>query len=282
MDIQHIENFMHWLVFTDLDGTLLDSSTYSFAEAEDAVSFMKENGIPLIPCTSKTHKEVIVLRKTLGINDPFICENGSAVFIEKAYFAVSIPAFETKDGFVMIVLGKRYGEVVDFLNELKENYSLSVRGFHEMESEEIARLTGLCLEESALAKQRSFSEPFILLHDEQQKLNKLLPFIEKRGFRLLKGNRFYHLLGHSDKGKALLYLKKLYEKYGMGKSFKTIAVGDSLNDLDMLKAADIPILVKKANGQYQDGIDLPNLIYSEDIGPRGFAQSVLSLIKKER
>ena len=273
---------MHWLVFTDLDGTLLDSNTYSFTAAEDAISFMKANGIPLIPCTSKTHTEVIVLRKKLGINDPFICENGSAVYIEKAYFADFIPASEEKDGFNIIVLGKKYEEVVAFLNELKERYALPARGFHEMETEEIAALTGLSAEESLLAKQRSFSEPFILPQDEGDKLDKLLPLIKNRGFRLLRGNRFYHLLGQSDKGKALLYLKNLFEEYGSGKTYQTIAVGDSLNDLDMLKVADIPVLVKKANGQYQEGIDLPHLIYSEDIGPRGFARSVLSVLKEKR
>ncbi|HID38614.1 MAG TPA: HAD-IIB family hydrolase [Calditrichaeota bacterium] len=273
---------MHWLVFTDLDGTLLDSKTYSFTEAEDAISFMKEKGIPLIPCTSKTHEEVVVLREKIGINDPFISENGSAIFIEKSYFSDSIPSLEEKNGFGMVVLGKRYGEVIDFLAELKENFALSARGFHEMEVKEIVGLTGLTPKESALAKQRSFSEPFILLEDEQQKLAELLPIIEKRGFRLLRGNRFYHLLGQSDKGVALRYLKNLFEKYGTGKIYKTVAVGDSLNDLEMLKAADIPILVKKADGRYQQDIDLPNLIYSEDIGPRGFAQSVLSIIKEEK
>jgi len=273
---------MHWLVFTDLDGTLLDSKTYSFTEAEDAISFMKEKGIPLIPCTSKTHEEVVVLREKIGINDPFISENGSAIFIEKSYFSDSIPSLEEKNGFGMVVLGKRYGEVIDFLAELKENFALSARGFHEMEVKEIVGLTGLTPKESALAKQRSFSEPFILLEDEQQKLAELLPIIEKRGFRLLRGNRFYHLLGQSDKGVALRYLKNLFEKYGTGKIYKTIGVGDSLNDLEMLKAADIPILVKKADGRYQQDIDLPNLIYSEDIGPRGFAQSVLSIIKEEK
>ena len=272
---------MHWLVFTDLDGTLLDSNTYSFTEAEDAISFMKENGIPLIPCTSKTHKEVIALRKKLGINDPFICENGSAIFIEKTYFAGFIPGSEEKEGFRVVSLGKKYEDVVAFLNELKENHALPARGFHEMGTEEIAALTGLSLKESMLAKQRSFSEPFILLENEGDKLNKLLPLIKKRGFRLLRGNRFYHLLGQSDKGKALMYLKNLFEKYGAGNTYKTIAVGDSLNDLDMLKAATIPILVKKANGHYQPGINLPDLIYSEDTGPRGFARSVLSILKEK-
>ena len=75
-----------WIVFTDLDGTLLDAQNYSFKAAEKALHFLKQSGIPIIPCTSKTYLEVLKIRKQIQINDPFIVENGSAVFFEKNFF----------------------------------------------------------------------------------------------------------------------------------------------------------------------------------------------------
>jgi mannosyl-3-phosphoglycerate phosphatase len=47
------------IIFTDLDGTLLDYSTYSFEKALPALQLVRERDIPLIICSSKTAKEVI-------------------------------------------------------------------------------------------------------------------------------------------------------------------------------------------------------------------------------
>jgi len=273
---------MHWLVFTDLDGTLLDSESYSFAGAEEAISFLKKNRIPLIPCTSKTHTEVDALRKKLGIHDPFITENGSAIFIEHDYFPQPVQEAAVLGDYSVLILGRKYTEVIAFLDELKREYGLPARGFHEMDTSEIAERTGLRKDEAALARKRLFSEPFILLRNEADKLNGLRPVIEQRGFRLLQGNRFYHLLGRSDKGRAMLRLKQLFQTYNRDKQFKTIAIGDSLNDRDMLLVADFPVLVSKTNGVHQQGMDLPHLVYSQEAGPRGFADAVLSIIKKPK
>ncbi|RLG21689.1 hypothetical protein DRN72_03465 [Methanosarcinales archaeon] len=44
---------MAWVVFTDLDGTLLDSE-YSFEEALDTLRWLEDNHIPVVFCSSKT------------------------------------------------------------------------------------------------------------------------------------------------------------------------------------------------------------------------------------
>ena len=49
------------LVFTDLDGTLLDHNTYSFSPALAAINKLKSLNIPIIPVTSKTLSELMTL-----------------------------------------------------------------------------------------------------------------------------------------------------------------------------------------------------------------------------
>jgi mannosyl-3-phosphoglycerate phosphatase len=63
------------LIFTDLDGTLLDSS-YSFNDALPALDLIRERAIPLIICSSKTRAEIEHYRKRLDNRHPFISENG--------------------------------------------------------------------------------------------------------------------------------------------------------------------------------------------------------------
>lgn len=48
---------LHYVVFTDLDGTLLDSETYSCEKSLAMINRLKESGTPLIFCSAKTRVE---------------------------------------------------------------------------------------------------------------------------------------------------------------------------------------------------------------------------------
>lgn len=74
------------IIFTDLDGTLLHPNIYSFAKARPALNLIKEEGIPLVLCSSKTRAEMEVYRERLGNNHPFVSENGGGIFIPKDCF----------------------------------------------------------------------------------------------------------------------------------------------------------------------------------------------------
>ena len=63
------------IIFTDLDGTLLDSG-YSFRKAMPALRLIKEKDIPLVLCSSKTKTEIDYYRKKLENDHPFVSENG--------------------------------------------------------------------------------------------------------------------------------------------------------------------------------------------------------------
>ena len=70
---------MSLVVFSDLDGTLLDHYTYSFEDARPALGRLRAAGVPLVLCTSKTRAEIAPLRDALRNTHPFISENGGAV-----------------------------------------------------------------------------------------------------------------------------------------------------------------------------------------------------------
>ncbi len=76
---------MKIVVFTDLDGSLLDFDHYSFEGARLSLERLKRHHIPVVFTTSKTRREVEVLRQEMGIDAPFIAENGAAVYIPSPY-----------------------------------------------------------------------------------------------------------------------------------------------------------------------------------------------------
>jgi mannosyl-3-phosphoglycerate phosphatase len=71
-------------------------------------------------------------------------------------------------------------------------------------------------------------------------------------------------------------LKGLYEqKYG---AIRTIGIGDSRNDIPLLRAVDQPILVQKEDGTYEPGVGLSNLIKADGIGPEGWNRVIMRLV----
>jgi mannosyl-3-phosphoglycerate phosphatase len=143
-----------------------------------------------------------------------------------------------------------------------------------MSVQEIALISGLSESEAALAKMRDFDEPFIFEGSDAQ-ADVFLQAIEARRYGWTRG-RFYHITGENDKGRAAAFLKDLYEKkYG---PIRTIGIGDNLNDLPLLRAVDLPVLVQKENGTYEEGIGLPNLMRADGIGPGGWNRMIMSLL----
>jgi predicted mannosyl-3-phosphoglycerate phosphatase (HAD superfamily) len=66
------------VVFTDLDGSLLDHDTYSFENARPALERIREQRIPLVFTTSKTRAEVEALQAAMRIREPFISESAES------------------------------------------------------------------------------------------------------------------------------------------------------------------------------------------------------------
>ncbi|HMK57403.1 MAG TPA: HAD-IIB family hydrolase [Dissulfurispiraceae bacterium] len=267
-----------FIIFTDLDGTLVDSK-YSFRAALPALHNLKERRIPLILCSSKTRSELQLYRKRLGNSDPFITENGGGIFIPNGYFSADIvgfvdKSFEETHGYQLLRLGARYEDLRHLVRAMRaEGYEL--KGFGDMSVADLVELTGLSLKEAALAKKREFDEPFIA--GDACGINPVLRRIEEAGFHVATG-RFHHIVGDSDKGKAVSMLIELYKKH-FG-NITTAAVGDSPNDLAMLERVDYPVIVMKDDGTYDSTLDSQGMIKAEGIGPAGWNKEILRLLSE--
>jgi len=183
------------VIITDLDGTLLHPKTYSFQKAAPALELIKERGIPLVLCSSKTRAEIEVWRDRLGSRHPFISENGGGIYIPAGYFPFH-GSGDQQGGYEVIALALPYEEIRKRFVELRDRLETAVRGFGDMTIEEVADLTGLTLEEARLAKQRDFEEPFIFSGEPDERF---LREIEGEKLRWTQG-RFFHIMGDHQRG----------------------------------------------------------------------------------
>ncbi len=260
------------VIFTDLDGTLLDAARYSFADALPALNVIQARDIPLVLCSSKTRAEIEACRQRMRNHHPFVSENGGGIFIPQGYFSTAFEA-ATSDGYRLITLGMPYAEVRSHFVLLRERLAARVRGFGDMTVEEVAELTGLSRDDAMLARQRDFDEPFIFDGAPDERF---LQAIEDAGLRWTEG-RLFHIMGNHDKGRAVERLKTLYAReHG---AITSIGLGDSLNDLPMLQAVDRPVLIRHEDGRFDSRIALTGLVKTQSPGPAGWNEAVLQLLR---
>ena len=67
------------VIFTDLDGSLLHRDTFKFDTIKDYIKSLVSKGVIIIPNSSKTEKEIEKFNEELGVDLPFISENGSSI-----------------------------------------------------------------------------------------------------------------------------------------------------------------------------------------------------------
>ncbi|NMF86102.1 HAD-IIB family hydrolase [Nodosilinea sp. P-1105] len=243
---------MACIVFTDLDGTLLNSETYAYEATLPMLAKLAAQGIPVVPVTSKTRAEVAQLRQDVGLTDPFIVENGSAIYIPLEQTSFTLPPktedADDIDGYRVLPLGCNYVTARAGLKAIAQSLGRPLKGFGDWSVDQVVQLTGLSTEAAKQAKAREFSEPFMT--PKNVAADDLQQAVAAMGFRVVLGDRFSHLLGGgAGKGAAVHRLVNLYQA---ADNPVTIGLGNSPNDLDMLTAVDHGIVLPGANGPHPD------------------------------
>lgn len=260
----------HAVIFTDLDGTLLDHETYSADAAADALARATRDGVPVVLCSSKTLAEMRPLARRLHLPEaPLIVENGGAVWFPSSWTLPDGAPPRDADG--VVVLGATSAALRPLLETLAARVGCALRGFSAMTDAEVAERTGLPEASAALARRRGFSEPFVCdgAAIETARLD-----AEARGLgaRVTRGGRFFHLTGQSDKGAAVQLVRR-----AVGGTPTTLGLGDAPNDLPLLQAVDAAVIVPQIHrGPHPELVAaLPQASQAPAPGPAGWNAAVL-------
>ena len=267
----------HVLVFTDLDGTLLDHDSYSFAPALPMLQKLHLADIPVIPNTSKTFGELIELRKQIGLDGPFIIENGAAVYIPIHYFETQPNDTKTKNGYWIKEFSKPRAHWLLLIEKLKGRFTGQFKHFYNMSNQEIINATGLTLKQAKLATNREYGEPILWLGNDSAKME-FVQAIEALGAKPLQGGRFLHLSDECDKGKALLWLTEQFQIDREIEQCTSIALGDGQNDIAMLEAASIAVRILSPANPPPTLARPTNVYTSQAYGPSGWTECLEQII----
>ncbi|MBV6659030.1 MAG: HAD-IIB family hydrolase [Devosiaceae bacterium] len=255
---------MDLLVFSDLDGTLLDHATYSWEAARPGLERLGQLGAGLVLASSKTAAEIRSLQHEIGCAHwPAIVENGAGILWPNDERAGQPQG------------GTDYARLRAILDDLPTPMrgEGGFEGFSDMEAARVADLTGLTPEKAALAKTRQHSEPG-LWHGDAQGLEAFLAALERAGVHARRGGRFLTLSFGTTKAQAMAQVVAAL------KPKTTIALGDAPNDLEMIEAADHGVIVHNPHAPPIETLPSERhagTIRTQLAGPAGWSEAIVHL-----
>lgn len=261
---------LHLIVFSDLDGTLLDHETYSFDPARPALSELADLGVPLVLASSKTAAEIADLRAAMGFaHCPAIVENGAGILDP-----------EGQDG------GEDddtvHGRLRAALNALPADLRDCYAGFSDWSVEEVAERTGLAPDAARKAAARRFSEPGLWTGDEAGRA-RFEAALAQSGITARQGGRYLTLSFGATKAARMREIAARYATDGALP--RMIALGDAPNDIEMLETADMGVIVANPHGAALPALSGEaegRIRRTAKTGPAGWNESVLRIIDEMR
>lgn len=258
------------VVFTDIDGTLIDLISGKYGESDKLIYTLRENNVPIVLCSAKTFAEQNKIRHDLGLMDPFIVENGGAIIIPKNYFDFQFDIEQTRikeeQGYIIIELGESTREIRTKLAEIKKKLKIEFKGVADVSIEELSRLATMPIDYAKRMSEREYGET--ILQIKKSDIPTFTTSIEKMGIKVIHGGRFFDVTMGTDKGKAVSILINLFRKKYRNQ-IKFFGVGDSANDASMLKLMDVPMVVQKPDSSWSE-LEIKNVIRLKGIGPEGW------------
>lgn len=214
----------------------------------EAVLALKKRSIPIVLCTTSTFEEAVSVRVRLGLTDPFIVENGGAIYFRKDTFTITDIPCDRRGEYQRISLGMPYGDIVLYFALLRVLISIGLVGFSDLTDEKLADESGMSLAKARMARRREYDEPFRVTGNVREALVRIERTLKGSGLVLSKGNRYFHLTGGSDQGRAIAMLRRLYqERYGPA---SLMAVGASSSDASVLESVDRPVIIANKDGRH--------------------------------
>jgi mannosyl-3-phosphoglycerate phosphatase len=272
------------LIFTALEGALIDSQTDSFAGAEEALSELERRKIAFVLLTSRTREEIEPIRRKMGHNHPFVTENGGGIFFPDGYFSLRIPGSVRTARYLSIALGRPYAEVCEALDDIAEEAAVGVAGFHHMSLREIADNTGLRPRTAELARAREFDEPFYFTSADDKAIARFVEIARARDFDTWRGPTFWHLSARCDTAGAVRSLAHLFRE-ATHIRLRLVGIGGGDQDLPWLHAVDHAVLLprpreiaKPSKQLLQTRGSTRAITMGEAPGPVGWNKTILDII----
>ncbi|MFP4112494.1 MAG: HAD-IIB family hydrolase [Candidatus Woesearchaeota archaeon] len=272
------------IIITDMDATFISADDYSFDDSIDAYKRAKENQIPVCFCTSKSFPEIEFFSDILKNRDPFISENGSAVYVPKDYFSFKLKKYNWKkeykirnikeiEDYDIIELNVPHEETYNTLKKIQDRLYFEIKIYTDHTPKELNEYMNIPIDMARRSLKKYYADGCRIPDLTKEKLSAFIKKAKEYGFDTKVGGFFIGINKGCDKGKATEILLELMEAE-YTKIF-SLGVGDSPNDFPMLKVCNDSFLVQRQDGSYAS----EKFSHAKGIGPKGWSYAVIKFLK---
>ena len=254
------------IIAIDMDGTLLNSENKISKENIHAINKAQELGYEVVIATGRSHYDAQKIIEEVGLSLYLICANGSTIHSPSGteILSNSAPYHEAREVIEWLENNKYYYELIchqgiytpnwgkdvlqEEMNQLKD--VLTQEDFAEIEHwyEKQLYQSGYVymdvFEKVFRAEQKIYKILVFSFNDEKRKKG-WDQFEGKTDLSLMYSSPYNFELQHpkSSKGQAVQYLRKVLNLIGE----KSMAIGDSGNDLSMFEIVSDSYAMENAN-----------------------------------
>lgn len=252
------------IIFTDLDGCLLNKHDYEWRAAESCLTRLRDLRVPVVMASSKTVSEMERIAEEIPcVPAPFIAENGGAIRWG--------PLRQEGDD-EMECTGISRTDILNLLTQLKSRFRF--RSFRDLGLYGVMKCTDLEEDRARPAMDRHSTEP-LLWDDSDANREQFARILRENDLTLTKGGRFWHVAGKTSKGEAL---QRVMQRFRTENS-TVVAIGDSPIDQSMLDVVNIPVGMR-VGGVLNVQLRCPPGIVPNSEGALGWAEAVSEILER--
>ena len=271
---------MNLIFFSDIDGTIINNNSFSYGNNVKIIKELLEAGHYVIFNSSKTFYEIDHILKSENLSIPFICETGGGVYCPRGFCGDNLNKRSDYD--IIFESAKTSDFHMKIKSILLEEFKDELLFFDDMSLKMKEKFSGLSAKDLERASMRDFSIPF-KWHTVNKKLNKLKSILHDFQLTVIKGGRFFHICSNFDKYSAMQHILSFMNHNFPQQIFKTVGIGDSSNDIEMLNKTDYKCIVQSINNiSLIEGLSNKKFILSTTHAPEGWQECIENVFNQIR
>ena len=266
--------------FSDIDGTIINNNSFCYGKNIHVIKELLEAHHYVIFNSSKTFNEIDYMLKSENLSIPFICETGGGIYCPKEFFESTQ---KERAGYDIIFESVRQSTFnAQIKDTLTKEFKNEIVFFDELSLKMREKFSGLSGDDLERASNRDFSILF-KWHNNNEELIKLKSILEDFNLTVIKGGRFFHICSDFNKYSAMQLIMSKINNANPKKIFKTVGLGDSSNDIDMLNQTDYRCIVQSTNNiSLIAGLSNKNFILSSTPAPEGWQECIENIFIESR
>ena len=268
-------------LFSALEDVLINSHTFKWDSAREILNQAYLEQIPWMVWSHWTVQEVIYFRGQLGLVDPFIAENGGALYIPFGYFDFEVNTVQ-REGHEIIENGLKAEFLREFLEDFRRENKLPLKFADEFSVQEFAEMARIPYHVAGFRQNSLYSiafyvEPYASGNWEKE----LFQQAQNRGIIIRKDGLIYTAVGNNDERALVAKLRKLIRR-NLDVSPKIIGIGARSSDKPYLENADWVFWFKKRGMSVKNPTSGKGRFMTIDSADPNKWNIILQLMKNDR